>query len=104
MAAQAPTLHRHRTGHWLPTDHAKLRGWVDKLLERKLPMKEKPLDPVLQDFKDFIDREPLVRMMATEMFQEIPVTPPYNQDPTKFEPQIVSYDEMFECINTILHE
>ena len=104
MVAQAPSLSRHRTGHWLPADHAKLRGWVDKLLERKRPMHEEPLDPVLQDFKDFIDREPLVRMMATEMFQEVPVTPPYNQDPTKFKPQITSYDSMFECINTILHE
>ena len=104
MATQAPALYRHRTGHWLPTDHAKLRGWVDKLLERKLSIKEKPLDPVLQTFKDFIDREPLVRMMATEMFQEVPVTPPYNKDPTKFEPQIRNYDEMFECINTVLVE
>lgn len=93
MTVQAPALYRHRTGHWLPTGYAKLRGWVDKLLQRKLPIKEKRLDSVLQDFIEFIDREPLVRMMATEMFQEIPVTPPYNKDPTKFEPQSRSYDE-----------
>ena len=104
MLVQAPALYRHRTGHWLPADHAKVRGWVDRLLERKRPFEEKPLDPVLQHFKDFIDREPLVRRMATEMFKEVPVTPPYNRNPTKFKPQIGNYDVMFECINTILDE
>ena len=104
MLVQAPALYRHRTGHWLPADHAKVRGWVDRLLERKRPFEEKPLDPVLQNFKDFIDREPLVRRMATEMFKEIPVTPPYYKNPRKFNPQIGNYDMMFECINIILNE
>ena len=104
MATQGSKLHRHRTGHWLPTDHSKLRGWVDQVLKRSREAHDKPLDPVLQNFKDFIDSDGLVRMLATNMFNEVPVTPPYNQDPTKFEPQIRSYDEMFQCINVILSE
>ena len=104
MASQSSNLYRHRTGHWLPTDHSKLRGWVDHIKGRSSSFEEKPLEPVLQDFKDFIDNDGLVRMLASNMFQEVPVTPPYNQDPTKFEPQIRSYDEMFQCLNVILGE
>ncbi|KAI9685574.1 MAG: hypothetical protein M1822_004432 [Bathelium mastoideum] len=104
MAAQATALYRHRTGHWLPSDHAQVRGWVEQLLSRSQSLKDKPLHPVLQDFKALIDNNGLIRSLATEMFKEVPVTPPYNQDPTKFEPQIRSYDQMFECINVILGE
>lgn len=103
MAPRANKLHRHRTGHWLPTDHALVRRWVDQVIQRKNSLKDKPLDPVLQDFKNFIDGDPLTRLLANEMFQEVPVTPPYNKDPT-LHPQIRSYDEMFECLNVIIGE
>lgn len=96
-------LYRHRTGHWLPTDHAIRRNWVDQVIERKTPLEEKALDPVLQDFKDFIDGNSSIRMLATLMFQEVPVTPPYNQNP-QLHPQIRTYDEMFECLNVIIGE
>ncbi|KAL8739465.1 MAG: hypothetical protein Q9190_007735 [Brigantiaea leucoxantha] len=98
-----PALDRHRTGHWLPSDHARVRGWVNQIQERSRSFKDKPLEPVLQDFKDFIDNDPLVRTIATDMFHEVPVTPPYNKDPT-LEPQIRSYDEMFRCLDVILGE
>ena len=104
MTPHASKLHRHRTGHWLPTDHNKLRGWVDQVLGRSSSLQDRALEPVLQDFKDFIDNDGLVRMLASNMFLEVPITPPYNQDPTKFEPQIRCYDEMFRCLNVILSE
>ena len=94
---------RHRTGHWLPSDHRKLRKWVDKLLERCPPVGSTALDPVLQDFKNFIEDTPVIRPLAVQMFVEVPVTPPYNLDPT-IEPQIRTYDEMFAVINVILTE
>ena len=104
MVAQKSSLYRHRTGQWLPTDHAKVRDWVDQLLKRSPSFEEHPLDPVLQDFKTFIDNDPLIRILAIEMFREVPVTPPYNKDPTKLKPQIKNYNEMFQCVNTILGE
>ena len=92
------------TGHYLPSDHTKMRGWIDRTIERSLSPRERPLDPVLQDFKDFIEQDPAIKKLATDMFQEVPITPPYDRDPTKFKPQIRSYDEMLECINIILSE
>ena len=104
MVAQESTLSRHRAEHSFPTDHARLRRLTDMTIDRNESIEDKPLCPVLQDFKNFIDRDPVIKMLATEMFNEVPVTPPYDLDPTKFKPQIRSYDAMLECINTILGE
>ena len=104
MVVRLHTQHHLRTEHWLPTDLVKKAAWVDSVIQRSVSLQEKPLDPVLQSFKDFIDNDPIVKILATDMFQEIPVTPPYDKDPTKFKPQIRSYDQMFECLNVILHE
>ena len=103
MGPEVPALYRHRTGHWLPSDHAVLRSWVDKVIERSASIGDQPLKPVLQDFKDFIDTTPFVRMLATEMFKEVPITAPYDKDPT-LKQQIRSYDEMFRCLHLILDE
>ncbi|KAL8788274.1 MAG: hypothetical protein Q9195_007371 [Heterodermia aff. obscurata] len=103
MGPAVPTLYRHRTGHWLPSDHKTLREWVDKVIERSVAIGDQPLKPVLQNFKDFIQTTPLVRALATEMFNEVPITPPYDKDPT-LDPQIRTYDQMFQCLNVILDE
>ena len=103
MSPGLDKLVRHRTGHWLPSDHQKLRKWVDGLLERCPPAGSTALDPVLQDFKNYIEANGVIRLLASQMFVEVPVTPPYNLDPT-LKPQIRSYDEMFAVINVILTE
>jgi len=104
MASYPDTLHRHRTGHWLPSDHKLLRGWVDQLIQRSPPQKEKPLDPVLQDFKNMIESDPLIRMNAIRMFLEVPIAPPYNKDPTGLQCQVRDYGHMLELMNMILGE
>lgn len=105
MSAPTPAnLHRHRTGHWLPSDHKVLREWVDKLIQRTPSQRESPLDPVLQEFKDFIDNHAVVRMYSTSMFDQVPIMPPYNNDPTGLQPQVRNYDHMFELMNQIISE
>ena len=103
MSTTTQTLLRHRTGGWLPKEHALVKGFVDKLIARSPSLSEEKYDPVVLSFKIFIDNDPIVRLLATEMFNEVPVTPPYNKDPT-LKSQIRTYDQMFDCINTILTE
>ena len=103
MAPRANKLHHYRTRHSLSTDHAVMRKQVAQVIGRKTSLKEKPLVPVLQRFKDFIEGDALIRMLANEMFQEVPITPPYNNDPA-LHPQIRNYDEMLECLNVIISE
>jgi len=81
-----------------------LREWVDQLIQRSPPQKEKALDPVLQDFKNMIESDPLIRMNAIRMFLEVPITPPYNKDPTGLQCQVRDYGHMLELMNMILGE
>ena len=102
-SSSAP-LNQERTGLWLPKNQQLLRNWVDGLMQRTVPQTVQPLDPVLQDFKKFIDNEPTVRMYATTMFEQVPLTPPYNKDPTKSQRQVRDYDHMLELMNQVVHE
>ncbi|KAL8729609.1 MAG: hypothetical protein Q9181_004941, partial [Wetmoreana brouardii] len=106
-ASQNPALtdlHRHRTGGWLPSDRRTLREWVDRLIQRTPTQQQRPLDPVLQKFKDFINNDVMVHMLATRMFDEIPNTPPYRNDPTGLLLQVRDYDHMLELMNTVISE
>jgi phosphatidylserine decarboxylase len=61
----------------------------------------KDLVPVLQEFKDFIEKTPRVYMYLVQMFEEIPQKHPYCNDPTGT-PQIRDYEHMLQVLNHIL--
>ncbi|KAK7450555.1 hypothetical protein VKT23_012864 [Stygiomarasmius scandens] len=95
---------RHRVGGWLPKDHRIIERWMDKLLDKVDKDKRtlKQLHPVIVEFKELIDNDPALRMGFTQMFDQVPTKPPYNNDPT-LKPQIRDYDTMlkaFDCIIT----
>jgi phosphatidylserine decarboxylase len=41
-----------------------------------------PFHPVIEEFKDFIERDPGIYMGFHQMFEQVPKKPPYDQDPT----------------------
>ena len=104
MAARPASLCQHRTEDWLPTVHAGFGGLAGRTAKGSHLLEAEPLCTVLQDFKAFIDDDPSIRLLATKMFDEIPTRPPFDRDPTGFEPQIRSYQQMLQCINTILRK
>ncbi|KAF3490855.1 phosphatidylserine decarboxylase [Arthroderma uncinatum] len=59
------------------------------------------LAPVIQEFKDLIETDPILYMLATSMFDEIPNTAPYRNDPTN-RPQVRSYRAMLHLFNILL--
>jgi phosphatidylserine decarboxylase len=61
---------------------------------------EKELIPVLQEFKDFIEGTPRIYMYFVSMFEEVPVKPPYNKDPTGHR-QIRDYHHMLQVLNHV---
>ncbi|KAI9712998.1 MAG: hypothetical protein M1828_001472 [Chrysothrix sp. TS-e1954] len=103
-STEKPALYRHRYGRWLPRDHGVLRNWTADVINRTRSRDDQPLDPLLAKFEEFILRAPLLRMLANKMLTEVPITPPYNSDPTRLEPQIRSIGKMFETINVIMSE
>ncbi|KAL7267588.1 hypothetical protein RUND412_009822 [Rhizina undulata] len=92
-----------RVGKWLPEEHALLQNWVTQLIERvtiKCPTPQ-TLHPVIEEFKNLIETDPIIYMLFNQMFQQIPNKPPYNNDPTG-KPQVRDYHLMLKCFNEIM--
>jgi len=77
---ETPTLVPHRRGGWLPSNHHILEAWVTKKID-EVSKGKLPLLPVMEDFKNFIERDPVIYMGFHQMFDQIPTKPPYDQQP-----------------------
>jgi len=72
--------------------------WLRRKVEHVDKNPGKPLIPVLQEFKDFIEGNSRIYMYFTQMWEEIPTKPPYNKDPTGSK-QIRDYNHMLNVLN-----
>ncbi|MBI9077045.1 MAG: phosphatidylserine decarboxylase family protein [Desulfatibacillum sp.] len=59
------------------------------------------LSPVVQELKDLIEGDPNLYRLFTEMFEQVPLKPPYLKDPTG-DPQVRDYQTMLKRIDRIL--
>jgi len=59
------------------------------------------LHPVIQEFQEIIEEDPVLFMLFTEMFEQIPSTPEFVLDPSG-NPQIRDYMEMLHVMNEVL--
>ncbi|KAI9879298.1 MAG: hypothetical protein M1830_008949 [Pleopsidium flavum] len=94
-------LHVHRTGHWLPQDHTVVRHWLGKLVKH-VDENPKDLDPVLQGFCDLVEGDKTLQTLSSQMFEEVPMKPPYNKDPTGLQPQVRDFNHMLALVNHIM--
>lgn len=93
-------LCQHRRGGWLPSDHENLMQWTRKQVQH-VRANPQELNPVLQDFKAFIEGTPVTRQLFTLMFQQVPAKEPYNKDPTG-KPEVKDYNEMLQVFNYLM--
>lgn len=77
---ESPTLVLHRLGGWLPNRHRVLEAWITKKIE-EVSKSKLPFLPVIEDFKNLIEGDPVIYMGFHQMFNQIPTKPPYNQQP-----------------------
>ena len=89
-----------RIGKWLPSDHAFLENWINILID-EVDAGAKPMHPVVEGFKDFIEGDPEIYMLFNQMFEQVPRKPPYNNSPTG-KPQVRSYQHMLQLLNGIM--
>lgn len=75
------------------------KEWLQKQVDH-VDKNPKGLVPVLQEFKDFIESNPRIRMLFTQMWDEIPNKAPYTKDPTGHK-QIRDYGHMLSVLNHI---
>ncbi|CAE6445159.1 unnamed protein product [Rhizoctonia solani] len=82
--------------HW-PSNTASVL--LDKVKQDKRSLDQ--LHPTIVEFKNLVDNTPALRMGFSQMFEQVPHKPPYNNDPT-LRPQIRDYDTMFKVFDYII--
>lgn len=90
----------YRVGEWLPSDRIFLAQWVDKRI-KAVDANPKPLHPVVQEFKDLIERDPQIYMLFNQMFEQVPRKAQFKKDPAGG-PQVKDYRLMLRLINSIM--
>ncbi len=87
---------RRRAG-WLPQDHAALESWLTGHWKRVEARGEQVvLHPVLIEFQQLIDTDPVVRMYVHQMIAQVPRTKPYRKR------HLHSVEQMICLINEVL--
>jgi len=84
-----------RVGHWLPTEPEALQAWLHGFKTKAEKQKAKR-HPVIQEFADLIDRDPIVRLYFTSMIAEVPKASKYRVR------HLNSTEEMLSLINAVL--
>ena len=87
---------RRRAG-WLPEDQDDMESWLDGHRERVEARGEQVvLHPVLTEFQELIDTDPVVRMYINQMIAQVPGTKPYRKR------HLGSVTHMVRLINEVL--
>jgi phosphatidylserine decarboxylase len=86
---------RRRAG-WLPEDQDRLEAWLAGHRERAEAKGDVPLHPVIDEFRELLDSEPVLRMYAERMIAEVPATKPYRTR------HLTSVDQLLRLIDEVL--
>jgi phosphatidylserine decarboxylase len=87
---------RRRAG-WLPDDQEDLESWLAGHRERVEARGEQVvLHPVLIEFQELIDTDPVVRMYFNQMITQVPPTKPYRKR------HLQSVEQLLRLINEVL--
>ena len=87
-------------GAWLQADQRALQEFRERLAQQP-PSDRQALLPVIEEFRTLIENDPELYMLFTQMFEQIPKTAPYLNDPVG-NPQIRDYREMLAVMNQVL--
>lgn len=106
----------YRVGAWLPSDQKVQDIWLQQLIvevdgrdeidavedvDADVNPRMRNLHPVVEDFKKTIDTDAEINMYFHQMFNQVPLKPPYNESPTG-KPQVRNYHMMLRLINAIM--
>jgi phosphatidylserine decarboxylase len=86
-----------RTAGWLPAEQEDLESWLAGHGDRVEARGEQiVLHPVIEEFRDLIDGDPVVRMYMHQMIAQVPSTKPYTKRHLK------SVEQLLRLINEVL--
>lgn len=96
MTIQPDSVDTKRSGGWLP-EQEDLESWLDGHRERVEARGEQAvLHPVIEEFQELIDADPIVRMYLNQMIEQVPSTKPYRKR------HLESVEQMLRMINELL--
>jgi phosphatidylserine decarboxylase len=102
MALLEPTTPVHsltsRLGGWLPMEPQQLNQWLAKTID-EAETKCAPFHPVIVEFQQLIENDPVLFMNFTLMFEQQPTFPP---PPGSGDVKIKNYQQMLTVINHVL--
>ncbi len=79
-----------RQAGWLPEGQDDLESWLDGHREQVEGRDERVvLHPVLSDFQELMDTDPMVRMYMNQMIVQVPSTKPYRKRHLESAPQLM---------------
>lgn len=87
----------HCSEEWTPPNHFNGNPWLARILN-EADESEDELHPVLKEFQSTIEDDPILFMLFTRMFHEVPEA----EDPTGH-PQVKDYKHMLKAFNVVLH-
>lgn len=76
MTTRRPALDVRRRAGWLPEDQNELESWLAGHRERVQAKGDQPLHPVLVEFQQLIDKDPVLRLYMNQMIDQVPSTKP----------------------------
>jgi phosphatidylserine decarboxylase len=95
MTIQPEAVDTKRSAGWLP-EQEELEAWLKGHRERVEARGEVVLHPVLEEFQELIDADPIVRLYLNQMIEQVPSTKPYDQR------HLESVEQMLRMINELL--
>ncbi|ORY23712.1 Phophatidylserine decarboxylase-domain-containing protein [Naematelia encephala] len=93
--------HIHRTGHWLSQDKRHHHKFLHDTVEH-VDKNPKPLHPVIQEFKDGVEKDTRLWMLFNSMFEEIPHNKTYLTDPTGQTATVRDFDHLVKLLNHVI--
>jgi len=85
-----------RQAGWMPDDQEDLEAWLAGHRERVSARDEQVLHPVLTEFAELIDSDPVVRMYLSQMISQVPQARQYRKR------HLESVQQMLQLINEVL--
>ncbi|HUS21992.1 MAG TPA: phophatidylserine decarboxylase associated domain-containing protein, partial [Aeromicrobium sp.] len=96
MRNPSPATDVKRRAGWLPEDRDALEAWLTGHRERVEAKGDRELNPVVQEFAELLDREPVLRMYAERMIAEVPGGKAYTKR------HLESVDQLLRLIDEVL--
>lgn len=90
MAPRSESRSSPQVAGWLPSDQEDLESWLDGHIDRTESRGEDvELHPVLIEFQQLIDTDPVVRLYLNEMIAQVPQRKPYRKRHLHDVPQLL---------------